>query len=163
MVKMPFWIKLDMVYRLIFELIVCYSRYWNIFVGLTPTRKSQIQIGKVLIWTHTGDEGRHNSHVAKKKEGSHKTWSMIKALTPWNCILLSTTNYQESRKDWQEKSMQCFALSPLRLRSWDMRKKVNSSRWSNQVLPPRSTRWFAISKFTITLFLWVELIHNAYI
>jgi len=151
---MPSWIKLDMVSRLIFELIVCYSRYWNIFVGLTPARKSQKQIGKAL---------RHNSRVAKKKEGSLKTWSMIKALTPWSCILLSTTNYQESGKDWQEKIMQHFALSPLRLRSWDMRKKVNSSRWSNQVLPHLSTRWFAISKFTIALFLWVELIHNAYI
>jgi len=152
---MPFWIKLDMVSRLIFELIVCYSRYWNIFVGLTPAGKSQIQIGNVLRWTHIGDEGRHNSRVAKKKEGCHKTWSMINALTPWSCILLSITNYQESRKDWQEKSMQRSTLSPLRLKSWDMRKKVNSSKWSNQVLPHRSTRWFAISNFTITLFLWV--------
>jgi hypothetical protein len=153
---MPSWIKLDMVSRLIFEPIVCYSRYWNIFVGLTPAGKSQILIGKVLRWTHTGDEGRHNSRVAKKKEGCHKTWSMIKALTPWSCILLSTTNYQESRKDCQEKSMQRSALSPLRLRSRDMRK-----RRSTPLDDP--TKFFLIAphaglqslNFTITLFLWV--------
>jgi len=148
---MPSWIKLDVVSRLIFELIVCYIRYWNIFVGLTPVEKSQIQIEKVLRWTHTIDEGRHNSRIAKKKEGCHKIWSMIKALTPWSCILLSSTNYQESKKDWQEKSMQRSALSLLKLRSWDIRKKVNSSRWSNQVLNHYSLCWFAISKFTIPM------------
>jgi len=32
-------IKLDMVSRLIFELTICYSRYGNICVGLTPAGK----------------------------------------------------------------------------------------------------------------------------
>ena len=50
-------IKLDMVSRLIFEPIVCYSRYW-IFCWTNPCRKtSNINMGSPEIQTHIGDKG----------------------------------------------------------------------------------------------------------